>query len=75
VVEVFSCPGVGPLSHGNEPVLAAFALPDAQDLALMIEVSAIEIDQFHPADTGGVEGFKDGPIPEPERIAQIREGQ
>ena len=54
----------GDFAHGDLPVLAAFALDDADGASGQVEVVGSEAAEFAAAQSAGVKEFEDGPVPE-----------
>lgn len=73
--EVAVEPAQGPFADGNVSVLAAFAEPDMEDAALVVDVVEVQLGQFGAPDGGRVEQLKDCPVADSERVGDVGDGQ
>ena len=59
--EVFLDPAHGAVANGHVAVLVAFALLDADEAPVVIDIAKAEVAKLLAADAGRVEGFEDRP--------------
>lgn len=69
--EVFLQPVKRGFSDGKKAVFIALPFSDEEGLAGGIEVAEVQVGEFTSPRAGGVEGFQDGAVPDPERVANV----
>ena len=65
----------GPTPDRNHPVPVTLAVAHQERAPFPIDVPELEVHQFAPTEAGGIEHFEDGPVPEADRPAPVRNGE
>ncbi len=68
-------PTQGSVPDRNHPVPVPLAVADKERAPLPIDVLELEMHQFAPAESGGIEHLEDGPVPEADRPAPVGNGE
>lgn len=73
LIDVFAHPKEGTLTDGHHTVFLALALADVEQRPVDHEVGQVEVAQFATPDRRRVKHLHDGPVPQPQRLMDVRQ--
>ena len=71
IAQITAEPGGGSLADGKHPAFSSLATADVEGLVAWIEIAEVEVGEFGPTNTGGVEKLQDRTVSQAKGICGI----